>query len=78
MAQRPDNELTVAELKFWRRFMEGMGAFDGALNRQLQADSGISDFGVRSFIVPAMRKRTASRPWATQSAISMVNPFIEY
>ena len=62
MAERPDNELTVAELKFWRRFMEGMGAFDGALNRQLQADSGIShlEFGVLVSLDEVRRGRRMS------------------
>ena len=48
MTDRPDNELTLAELKFWRRFAAGMFAFDAALDRQLREDAGVShvEFGV--------------------------------
>lgn len=42
--------LTQAELKAWRRFVSGMSAMTGALDRQLRDDSNLSldDFGILS------------------------------
>lgn len=42
--------LNQAELKAWRRFVSGMSAMTGALDRQLRDDSNLSldDFGILS------------------------------